>query len=228
MGDFTTPSGVSASTPDFLSEAYVEVIGSKWGIYRGKSHMPFGDTLVEEFDFKGRRYKITVWPNDEQDIIESDRFWTTMVESMIKPHQSEPILAVGIFNYSVPWLDWYVRVRDSAELKEQWPVHPGDKWVELSIVQSDKYRASSAKEWKDRTERERLQHYDWMPSESNPYEGRTSDMIARVQGLVEEYENTNVTYLIIQDMGPLRGWAPLNWCYLNSTTVSTLLNPPLS
>lgn len=214
MGRFVPATGVfptgphrSTQLPDLLSAAYVNVIGSKWGIYQGQSHMPFGETQLEEFNWDGRRYEITIWPNDQQDIEPENRF-NIVRHSARDPDVKGTIVAFGIFNYSVPWLDWYVR---SHPRFTNWPWKDDDVWTEVTMVE----REGHVVDYMEMTDKERLEHKEWIPkkdAEEVDLEMDTGHMMGRLTEQQKEFANTNITYLTIRDMGSL-GFPPINWPY---------------
>jgi hypothetical protein len=219
MGRFVPATGIftavakSAQLSDLLSAAYVDVIGSKWGIYRGQSHMPYGETQVEEFKWDGRRYEITIWPNDQQDIEEENRFR----EAPYQISRPGTIVALGIFNYSVPWLDWYVRSHP-FNTQRHWDPED-DVWTEVTMVQREGVRrSSSAKaidDYMEMTDKERLYHKEWEPKTDvadDDLEMGTAHMMSRLREQQDEFADTNITYLSIRDIGTL-GFPPLNWPY---------------
>ena len=166
--------------------------------------MPYGETQVEEFNWDGRRYEITIWPNDQQDIPVENRFWVSSMRQPIWSLENGTIVALGIFNYSVPWLDWYVRSHPRFTNR---PWKDLDVWTEVAMIE----REGLVVDYLEMTDKERLQRHDWKPKDGVSEKDK-GQMMARLTEQQNEFANTNITYLAIRDMGTL-GFPPLNWPY---------------
>ena len=228
MGRFVPATGLfpATSVSDLLSEVYVKVIGSKWGIYKGKSHLPFGKTKVEDLPLgysgsHGGHYEITIWPNDQQDITVEEQFNIKMQGTApwdygirIGHWKESTIVAIGIFNYSVPWLDWYVRVGN--QFRQPW--EEDDIWTELKMESIKGKGSRTPEEWRLLTDKERLQQYEWVAHKTKTsLTYTTPEMINEVERQIDEFEDTNITYMILREMDDII-FTPINWCH----------NPPQS
>ena len=171
--------------------------------------MPFGETQVEEFKWGGRRYEITIWPNDQQDIEVENRFLPVVTSRNSDEYNTAgTIVALGIFNYSVPWLDWYVRSHPRFT-KRPWASN--DVWTEVTMIERERMSGDESVDYMEMTDKERLYHKDWKPKDDRS-EKNTGQMMARLKEQETEFDVTNITYLTIRDMGSLV-FPPLNWPY---------------
>ncbi len=212
--------GIPVTDWQLLQRAYI-IIAKRWGIYQGKSHMPYNDTEIFHFNRGTKRYRLTHYPNSWSGS------WQNKVISMTEgPNEAYPqrrerseFFAAGEYNYAAPWLTWFMRITiaheadgDSLYLAAHMYT---DKEVESFLKSKGFFEVYGNDDVRIETKR-------WLPRDYAEQTATTElervrimdedELMEVISEDVQEYDDTGVTYFTLQEIGPaLINPSIINW-----------------